>query len=111
MLDGLAVERGVDSPAACPGSKARTGVSRRAPGAYGGRVSEDQRALEVAVRHAQTYLAELGTRAVGATVDLPTLRARLGKPLADHGVAVAQVIDELVRDAAAACSARPAGVE
>jgi glutamate/tyrosine decarboxylase-like PLP-dependent enzyme len=53
------------------------------------------------MRHAQAYLAELGATPVGATVDLETLRGRLGKPLAEHGVAADAVIDELARDASA----------
>lgn len=52
------------------------------------------------MRHAQRYLAELGATPVGATADLETLRGRLGKPLAEHGVAADVVIDELARDAA-----------
>jgi hypothetical protein len=63
--------------------------------------SEDRRTLEVTLRHAQAYLAELGASPVGATADLETLRRRLGKPLAEHGVAPDAVIDELVADAAA----------
>ena len=51
------------------------------------------------MRHAQAYLAELGATPVGATADLATLRGRLGKPLAEHGVAADAVIDELARDA------------
>jgi len=63
--------------------------------------SEDRRTLEVTLRHAQAYLAELGASPVGATADLATLRRRLGKPLAEHGVAPDAVIDELVADAGA----------
>jgi hypothetical protein len=55
--------------------------------------SEDVRALEAAMRHARAYLAELGSTPVGATVDLETLRGRLGKPLAEEGVAPELVID------------------
>jgi glutamate/tyrosine decarboxylase-like PLP-dependent enzyme len=63
--------------------------------------SEDVRALDAAMRHARAYLAELGATPVGATVELETLRGRLGKPLAEEGVAPDLVIDELARDASA----------
>jgi glutamate/tyrosine decarboxylase-like PLP-dependent enzyme len=53
------------------------------------------------MRHAQVYLAGLGAAPVAAPVDLETLRGRLGKPLAEHGMAPDAVIDELVRDASA----------
>jgi hypothetical protein len=49
--------------------------------------SEGVRALDAAMRHARGYLAALGVTPVGATIDLDALRRRLGKPLAEHGVA------------------------
>ena len=58
-----------------------------------------RQALEHAFRHALDYLTRAEDEPVGATVSLDELRARLGRPLADHGTDAAQVIDELVRDA------------
>jgi glutamate/tyrosine decarboxylase-like PLP-dependent enzyme len=55
--------------------------------------------LTVAAAHAQRYLETLDTRPIAATADLATLRQRLGKPLPESGMAAAQVVDELVRDA------------
>lgn len=55
-------------------------------------------ALMRAVEHSFTWLDGLQTRPVAATASLDDLRARLGRPLGDHGVAAAQVIDELVAD-------------
>jgi glutamate/tyrosine decarboxylase-like PLP-dependent enzyme len=63
--------------------------------------ADDHHVLEVALRHAQAYLAELGARPAGATADLETLRRLLGKPLTERGVAPDAVIDELVRDVSA----------
>lgn len=56
------------------------------------------RALEVAHRHAESFLDGLDGGAVAATVDAGTLRARLGKPLTDAGVPPERVIAELVCD-------------
>jgi aromatic-L-amino-acid decarboxylase len=55
-------------------------------------------ALERALRHALDHLAGATDRHVGATATLDQLRARLDRPLPEHGTAPAQVIDELVRD-------------
>ena len=55
-------------------------------------------ALERALRHALNHLAGGMDGRVGATVTLDQLRARLGRPLPEHGTAPPQVIDELVRD-------------
>jgi aromatic-L-amino-acid decarboxylase len=58
-----------------------------------------RQALEHAFRHALDHFTRAEDEPVGATVSLDELRARLGRPLADHGTDAAQVIDELVRDA------------
>ena len=52
-------------------------------------------ALQVAVRHALSYLDELDANPVGATASLDELRDRLGIPLTANGVAAERVIDEL----------------
>ncbi|HZS43590.1 MAG TPA: aminotransferase class V-fold PLP-dependent enzyme [Blastocatellia bacterium] len=57
-----------------------------------------QKTLEAAFRHSSSFLENLDHRPVGATVDLNSLRERLGKPLADASVPPDQVIDEMVRD-------------
>jgi glutamate/tyrosine decarboxylase-like PLP-dependent enzyme len=54
--------------------------------------------LEAAFEHALAHLTHLDQSAVGASVDLPTLRARLNKPLKDTGIPSEQVIAELVND-------------
>src|SRR5580658_1161363 len=51
-------------------------------------------ALETALRHALHHLDGPARRPVNATTSLAALRARLGRPLADHGLDPAQVIDE-----------------
>jgi glutamate/tyrosine decarboxylase-like PLP-dependent enzyme len=56
--------------------------------------------LDAAFRHSVAHLEGLDNRPVAATVSLQTLRSRLGKPLADDGMAPAQVIAELVDDVA-----------
>jgi glutamate/tyrosine decarboxylase-like PLP-dependent enzyme len=56
-------------------------------------------ALESALHHARSFLANLDDRPVHATASLAELRARLGRKLATEGVAEAEVIDDLVRDA------------
>ena len=55
--------------------------------------------LTVAAAHAQRYLETLDARPIAASADFATLRERLGKPLPESGMAAAQVVDELVRDA------------
>src|ERR1700722_1565272 len=57
-------------------------------------------ALETALRHALHHLDGAAHRPVNATTSLAALRARLGRPLADHGLDPAQVIDELAADTA-----------
>lgn len=54
--------------------------------------------LELACSQALAYLEALDTTPVAATASLAQLRSRLARPLADTGVAAAQVIDELVKD-------------
>ena len=53
-------------------------------------------ALERAFHHAADHLAGLDARPVGATLSPEALRANLDVGLHDHGVAPAQVVDELV---------------
>src|ERR1700733_4111931 len=50
-------------------------------------------ALETALKHALHHLDGAAHRPVNAPTPLDPLRARLGRPLADHGVDPAQVID------------------
>lgn len=52
--------------------------------------------LERAHAHAASFLEGLDSRPVAATVDVMTLRGRLGVPLGDAGVPARQVIDDLV---------------
>jgi glutamate/tyrosine decarboxylase-like PLP-dependent enzyme len=54
--------------------------------------------LESACRNALSYLGSLDDRSVAATVDLATLRHRLGRQLTEQGVAPEQVIVDLVAD-------------
>ena len=54
--------------------------------------------LRAALDHALAHLESLNRTGVAPTVDLPTLRRRLSKPLTEEGVPPAQVIDELARD-------------
>jgi glutamate/tyrosine decarboxylase-like PLP-dependent enzyme len=49
-------------------------------------------------RIAEAYLANLESASVASTVDLKTLRLRLGKELASHGLPAEQVIHDLVAD-------------
>jgi glutamate/tyrosine decarboxylase-like PLP-dependent enzyme len=57
-------------------------------------------ALERALGHALRHLGGLEGASVAATATLDELRGRLGRPLTDEGVEPAQVVDELVADAA-----------
>lgn len=59
----------------------------------------DRQALERAAHHALAYLDTLDTRPVKASATLEELRARLARPLPEHGMPAAQVIDELAADA------------
>jgi glutamate/tyrosine decarboxylase-like PLP-dependent enzyme len=61
--------------------------------------SEDPRILEIAMRHAQAYLAGLDARSVAPSAAPDALRRQMGKPLSDHGASAEEVIDDLVRDA------------
>ncbi|MDP8983300.1 MAG: pyridoxal-dependent decarboxylase [Acidobacteriota bacterium] len=54
--------------------------------------------LGAALEHSLAHLDNLDSTPVGATASLATLRARLGRPLADEGVGAAQVIADLARD-------------
>jgi glutamate/tyrosine decarboxylase-like PLP-dependent enzyme len=54
--------------------------------------------LETAAKHALAHLEGLDRGAVRASADHSQLRARLGRPLENEGVAPEQVIDELTRD-------------
>ncbi len=63
----------------------------------------DAELLERTLRHAETYLAGLGERHVGAIADPRELRVELG----DEGVAAARVIDELVAAAEPGLVASP----
>lgn len=58
----------------------------------------ERAALTRAVEHAFAWLDGLDARPVATTASLDDMRARLGRPLADHGVAATQVIDDLVAD-------------
>jgi len=60
----------------------------------------ERTALTRAAEHAFAWLDGLEERSVAATASLQDLRARLGRPLADHGLPARQVIDELVEDTA-----------
>lgn len=62
-------------------------------------------ALECTLAH----LASLDQSHVGATADVPTLRARIDKPLSDNGSAPEQVIADLVRDVEGGIIASPGG--
>ncbi len=56
--------------------------------------------LRQAYEKAIAYLASLENAPVGATADLSTLRERLGRPLAEQGIAAEQAIADLVADVA-----------
>lgn len=53
-----------------------------------------------AAEHALAWLDGLDRQSVATTTTLAEMRARLGRPLADEGVAARQVLDELVADTA-----------
>ena len=59
----------------------------------------DPAPLRAAARHAESFLGSLPDRPVRATTDAARLRADLGGPLPDTGVAPEQVIDDLARAA------------
>jgi glutamate/tyrosine decarboxylase-like PLP-dependent enzyme len=54
--------------------------------------------LTRAAEHAFAWLDGLESRSVATTASLDQMRARLGRPLADHGVPATEVIDDLVAD-------------
>src|SRR5258708_16296531 len=56
--------------------------------------------LTRAAEHAFAWLDGLDARPVATTATVAELRTRLGRPLADRGVAATQVIDDLVADTA-----------
>ena len=58
----------------------------------------ERAALMRAAEHALVWLDGLDARSVATPATLEELRARLGRPLADRGLAAAQVIDDLVAD-------------
>ncbi len=60
--------------------------------------SQFKEPLHLAVRAALSYLEKLDQASVATTVDLQTLRKRLGKPLSDEGASPENVFNELVRD-------------
>jgi glutamate/tyrosine decarboxylase-like PLP-dependent enzyme len=57
--------------------------------------------LRAAARHAESFLASLPTRRVGAAATPAEMRAALGGPLPEQGVAPERVVDELARAAEA----------
>jgi glutamate/tyrosine decarboxylase-like PLP-dependent enzyme len=54
--------------------------------------------LEAALENATAYLESLDRASVAATVDLPTLRNRIGRALQDEGVLPEEVVADLVKD-------------
>src|SRR5579864_3520170 len=58
----------------------------------------ERAALKRAAEHAFAWLDGLDERSVATTATLEEMRARLGRPLADQGVAATEVIDDLVAD-------------
>lgn len=60
--------------------------------------SEFNDVLESTCATALAYLASLDSRSVAATVDLATLRRKLGRQLSEDGVPAEQVIADLVAD-------------
>jgi glutamate/tyrosine decarboxylase-like PLP-dependent enzyme len=61
--------------------------------------SQFKQPLDQAFRAAISYIENLDNSPVAATVDLQTLRERLGKPLTDEGAPAERVVAELVHDA------------
>src|SRR5713226_4142955 len=60
--------------------------------------SEFRKTLEATTKLALTYLEGLDDKPVAAVTDLATLRDRLGKPLAQEGMAADKVIGQLADD-------------
>ena len=67
------------------------------------------RPLTSALEHSLSHLASLDHSRVGASVDVPTLRARIDKPLPDQGTVPEQVIADLVRDVEGGIIGSPGG--
>jgi glutamate/tyrosine decarboxylase-like PLP-dependent enzyme len=61
-------------------------------------MSADREALGRAIVHAFAHLDSLDTSPVAATASLEALRRSLGRPVPEHGMHGAQVVDELVAD-------------
>jgi glutamate/tyrosine decarboxylase-like PLP-dependent enzyme len=61
-------------------------------------VSAFQKPLEAALENALAHLESLDRASVAATVDLATLRNRIGKALPNEGVPPEQVVADLVKD-------------
>jgi glutamate/tyrosine decarboxylase-like PLP-dependent enzyme len=61
-------------------------------------VSAFQKPLEAALENALVHLESLDRASVAATVDLATLRNRIGKALPNEGVPPEQVVADLVKD-------------
>ncbi len=62
--------------------------------------SPERVALTRAAQHAMDWLDGVDARSVATTASVADLRARLGRPLADHGAPATDVIDDLVADTA-----------
>ncbi|HEX2816252.1 MAG TPA: hypothetical protein VHN39_07660, partial [Phenylobacterium sp.] len=58
----------------------------------------ERTALMRAAEHAFAWLDGLDGRPVATTASLEEMRARLGRPMADKGIAATEVIDDLVAD-------------
>src|SRR5690349_8830807 len=65
--------------------------------------------LSSALEHTLSHLASLDQSHVGPTADIPTLRARIDKPLLGNGTAPEQVIADLVRDVEGGIIGSPGG--
>ena len=65
--------------------------------------------LKSVLEHTLSYLASLDQSRVGAAADIPTLRARIDKPLPDQGSAPEQVIADLVRNVEDGIMGSPGG--
>jgi glutamate/tyrosine decarboxylase-like PLP-dependent enzyme len=59
---------------------------------------QNDQVLDAATKIAESYLLKLDGASVAATVDLGTLRGRLGRELTQQGLPPAQVIEELAAD-------------
>jgi len=65
--------------------------------------------LKSVLEHTLSYLASLDQSRAGAAADIPTLRARIDKPLPDQGSAPEQVIADLVRNVEDGIMGSPGG--